>query len=36
VLIWLLAMWQIMQNLNEPITYIAYASGFATGNFVPI
>jgi uncharacterized protein YebE (UPF0316 family) len=36
VLIWLLAMRQIMQNLNEPITYIAYAAGFATGNFVGI
>jgi uncharacterized protein YebE (UPF0316 family) len=36
VLIWLLAIGQIMQNLNNPITYIAYAAGFATGNFVGI
>jgi uncharacterized protein YebE (UPF0316 family) len=36
VLIWLLAMRQIMQNLNNPVTYIAYAAGFATGNFVGI
>ncbi|MDD3052632.1 MAG: DUF2179 domain-containing protein [Candidatus Cloacimonetes bacterium] len=36
VLIWLTAMSQIMQNLNSPINYIAYASGFAAGNFVGI
>ena len=34
VLIWLLAMSQIMQNLDNPVNYIAYALGFATGNFV--
>ncbi len=33
VLIWLLAIRQIMQNLNNPATYIAYAAGFATGNY---
>jgi uncharacterized protein YebE (UPF0316 family) len=36
VLIWLLAIRQIMQNLNNPINYIAYATGFALGNFVGI
>lgn len=34
VLIWLLAIRQIMQNLDNPATYIAYAAGFATGNIV--
>lgn len=34
VLIWLLAIRQIMQNLNNPIHFIAYACGFATGNYV--
>jgi uncharacterized protein YebE (UPF0316 family) len=34
VLIWLLAIRQIMQNLNNPATYLAYAAGFATGNFI--
>jgi uncharacterized protein YebE (UPF0316 family) len=36
VLIWLLAIGQIMKNLNNPINYIAYAGGFATGNYVGI
>ena len=36
VLIWLLAIGQIMNNLNNPACYIAYASGFAMGNFVGI
>lgn len=36
VLIWLMAMRQIMQNLNNPASYIAYAAGFATGNIVGI
>ncbi len=36
VLIWILAMGQIMQNLTNPVCYIAYAGGFATGNFVGI
>ncbi len=34
VLIWILVIGQIMQNLSNPICYIAYAGGFATGNFV--
>lgn len=34
VLTWLLAMSAIMKNLNNPVTYIAYASGFATGNYI--
>jgi len=36
ILIWLLAIGQIMQNLNNILYYIAYASGFAAGNFVGI
>ncbi|MFH0863175.1 MAG: DUF2179 domain-containing protein [Candidatus Altiarchaeota archaeon] len=36
VLIWLLAITQIMQHLTSPIHYIAYAAGFATGNLVGI
>ncbi len=34
VLIWLLAIGQIMKNLSNPVCYIAYAGGFAMGNFV--
>ena len=34
VLIWLLAMRQIMMNLTAISYYLAYASGFAMGNFV--
>lgn len=36
VLIWLVVITQIMQRLSSPINYIAYAGGFATGNFVGI
>lgn len=36
VLIWLIAMSQIINNLTSPILYIAYAGGFATGNFIGI
>jgi uncharacterized protein YebE (UPF0316 family) len=36
VLIWILAMGQIMRNLTNPVCYIAYAGGFAMGNFVGI
>jgi len=36
VLIWLIALGEIMKNLTNPINYIAYAGGFATGNFVGI
>ena len=34
ILIWLLAIGQIMKNLSNPVCYIAYAGGFAMGNFV--
>ena len=34
VLIWLLAIGQIMRHLSNPICYIAYAGGFAMGNYV--
>ncbi len=34
VLVWLLAIGQIMQKLTNPLYYIAYAGGFAAGNFV--
>ena len=34
VLIWLIAITQILQNLTNPVNYIAYATGFALGNFV--
>ena len=36
ILIWLLAIGQIMKNLSNPICYIAYAGGFAMGNYVGI
>lgn len=36
ILIWLLAISQIMQNLSNVYYYIFYAGGFATGNFVGI
>ena len=36
ILIWLLAIGQIMKNLSSPICYIAYAAGFAMGNYVGI
>ena len=36
ILIWLLAIGQIMKNLSNPACYIAYASGFAMGNYVGI
>ena len=34
VLIWLVAIVQIMQRLSNPICYLAYAAGFATGTYV--
>jgi len=34
MLIWLMAITRIMENLDNYTTYIAYAAGFATGNFV--
>lgn len=36
VLIWLVAIGQIMQNLTSPLYYVAYAGGFAAGTFVGI
>ena len=36
ILIWLLAMTQIMKNLSNPVCYIAYASGFAMGTYFGI
>ncbi len=36
ILIWLLAISQIMKNLDNPVNYIAYAAGFGMGNFVGI
>jgi len=36
ILIWLLAIGQIMKNLSNPVCYIAYAGGFAVGNYVGI
>jgi uncharacterized protein YebE (UPF0316 family) len=33
-LIWLLAIGQIFQNVNNPLSYLAYAAGFATGTYV--
>jgi uncharacterized protein YebE (UPF0316 family) len=36
VLIWILAIGQVMQNLHHWITYVAYALGFSAGNFVGI
>ena len=36
VLIWLMAIGQIMQNLTHIINYLAYATGFAMGTYVGI
>jgi len=36
VLIWLIAIGQIMKNLNNVFCYFAYAGGFAMGNFIGI
>lgn len=36
VLVWLVAVSQIIQNLNSPVHYIAYAAGFGMGNFVGV
>jgi len=36
VLIWLVAITQIIRNVTSPIHYIAYAAGFGMGNFVGI
>jgi uncharacterized protein YebE (UPF0316 family) len=34
--IWLLAISQIMQRLDNPVCFIAYAAGFSMGNYVGI
>jgi len=34
ILVWLMAISRIMQDLDNWVCYIAYAAGFATGNFV--
>ena len=36
VIIWLLAIGQIMQHLDNFMCYLAYGLGFATGNFIGI
>jgi uncharacterized protein YebE (UPF0316 family) len=36
VIIWLIAIGQIMQNLSNVINYVAYGLGFAIGNFIGI
>ena len=36
VLIWLLAIGQIIQNLDNVFCYIAYAGGFSAGNYIGI
>jgi uncharacterized protein YebE (UPF0316 family) len=36
VLIWIIAISQIMQNLNNFACFIGYAAGFAMGNFIGI
>ena len=36
VIIWLLAIGQVMRNLDNPVNYLAYGAGFALGNFVGI
>lgn len=35
-LIWVMALGQIMQNLNSPINYFSYAAGFAAGTYIGI
>jgi len=36
VLIWIIVIGQVMRNLANPVCYVAYAAGFATGNYVGI
>ena len=36
VLIWILAIRQIMFNLSSPLSYLAWAGGFAMGNYMGI
>lgn len=33
-LIWLLAIGQIIQNIDNPLSYLAYAAGFAAGTYI--
>lgn len=34
VIIWLLAVTQVMKHLYNPLSYIAYGAGFAMGNYI--
>lgn len=34
ILVWLVALGQVVQNLDRPINYLAYAGGYATGTWV--
>jgi uncharacterized protein YebE (UPF0316 family) len=36
VMVWLLVIQQIFQRLNNPLYLVAYAAGFASGNFVGV
>jgi uncharacterized protein YebE (UPF0316 family) len=36
IMIWLIAIGKVMQNMDNWLCYIAYAGGFATGNYVGI
>lgn len=36
ILIWLIAIGQVMQNLTNVVNYFAYALGFALGNYIGI
>jgi uncharacterized protein YebE (UPF0316 family) len=36
VSIWLFAIGQIMQNLNQPLCYIGYAAGYTLGNYLGV
>jgi uncharacterized protein YebE (UPF0316 family) len=36
VIIWLLAVTQVMKHLYNPLSYIAYGAGFAMGNYIGI
>lgn len=33
-LIWILVIREILSNLNNPLCFVAYAAGFATGNYI--
>ena len=36
ILIWIIAIKELMASYTSPLIYIAYAAGFATGNFIGI